>query len=173
MHDAVNSQSHHIGGEEAPRFPRRAKRHLLSCPAAALFRRRIIAFALIGAPLALLVGGPVTVTRAEDYHVVRPGDTLSDIADRHNKTVEELLRLNNLSDPNLIKSGMSLQLSARSSPAATASNQYRVVEGDTLSGIAARFGVTYLALAQANSLVNPDFLRPGEVLAIPAAPKSP
>jgi len=44
---------------------------------------------------------------------------------------------------------------------------YTIVSGDTLSGIAHRFGTTVLALEQLNHITNPNALRVGQVLLIP------
>jgi LysM repeat protein len=52
------------------------------------------------------------------------------------------------------------------SPSAGATT-YRVQGGDTLSGIAARFGVTVRALKAANGITNVALIRPGQVLVIP------
>lgn len=49
---------------------------------------------------------------------------------------------------------------------ASASSSYRVVQGDTLSSIAARFGTTWSALAAANHLSDPNFIYPGQVLVL-------
>ncbi len=43
-------------------------------------------------------------------YTVRPGDTLSQIAQRHGTTVDELVRLNNIRNPNLIYPGQELRL---------------------------------------------------------------
>ena len=43
---------------------------------------------------------------------------------------------------------------------------YTVAVGDVLSGIAERFNVTVFELQQWNGIVNPDFIRAGQVLII-------
>lgn len=43
---------------------------------------------------------------------------------------------------------------------------YTVVRGDTLSGIAARFGTTYQKIAADNGIANPNLIYPGQVLKI-------
>lgn len=45
--------------------------------------------------------------------------------------------------------------------------RYRVQPGDTLGGIAAKFGTTVKALAEANGITNPSLIRVGQVLVIP------
>jgi len=44
---------------------------------------------------------------------------------------------------------------------------YRVRSGDTLSGIAARYGITVRALKAANAIGSAGVIRPGQVLVIP------
>lgn len=46
---------------------------------------------------------------------------------------------------------------------------YVVVKGDTLSGIAAKYGTTYQALAQANGISNPNLIYVGQEIKIPGA----
>ena len=50
----------------------------------------------------------------------------------------------------------------------TTSGTYTVVKGDTLSGIAGKFGTTYQYLAQINGIANPNIIFPGQVLKINA-----
>ncbi|HVM67788.1 MAG TPA: LysM peptidoglycan-binding domain-containing protein, partial [Acidimicrobiales bacterium] len=46
---------------------------------------------------------------------------------------------------------------------------YTVVRGDTLSAIAARYGTSVAALASANHIADPNVIRPGQVLVLPAS----
>lgn len=46
----------------------------------------------------------------------------------------------------------------------TAASTYTVVSGDTLSGIAAKFGTTVSVLVSLNGIKNPDLIYPGQVL---------
>jgi LysM repeat protein len=57
--------------------------------------------------------------------------------------------------------------SATPAPAAPTPIRYTVQDGDTLSSIAAAYGVSVTDLAAVNSLSNADFLSPGDVLVIP------
>lgn len=53
---------------------------------------------------------PVDRPRAPMYYVVRPGDTLYSIARRYGITVDEILNMNKLGNPNLIYPGQILML---------------------------------------------------------------
>ncbi|WP_225408961.1 LysM peptidoglycan-binding domain-containing protein [Stigmatella hybrida] len=103
---------------------------------------------------------------------VRNGDTLSAIAQRYNTTVSKLAQDNGISNPNRIYAGQKLNVSGSASagrPAAASAQQYTVRSGDTLSGIAQRFGTTTGALAKANNISNPNRIYAGQKLSIPGA----
>lgn len=96
---------------------------------------------------------------------VRWGDTLSGIARRYGTTVAALAQVNGISNPNRIYAGQVLRIPA----AVSGSGQpvYYVVRwGDTLSGIANRFGTTYQRLAQLNGISNPNRIYAGQRLRI-------
>lgn len=62
------------------------------------------------------------------------------------------------------------------SPAPTpapAGGSYTVVSGDTLSGIASRFGTTYQYLAQINGIADPNKIYTGQVLKVPGGSDAP
>lgn len=65
--------------------------------------------------------------------------------------------------------GATMPASAKTSQS-TGTATYTVKDGDTLSAIAARFGVSAAAIASANSLTSPDRLSIGTRLTIPKAP---
>lgn len=105
-------------------------------------------------------------------YVVRPGDTLSSIALRHDTSVYELAGTNGLSDPDLIFAGMLLRVPCQGAPAggnptAAVCGYHTVVRGEYLSRIAARYHTSWRVLAQLNRLVNPNLIFAGTRLAIP------
>lgn len=57
---------------------------------------------------------------------------------------------------------------AATTPPAAAAGTYIIEPGDTLSVIAERFGVSTDALSQANNITDPNTIRPGQELIIPA-----
>jgi LysM repeat protein len=82
------------------------------------------------------------------------------------------MSIKGIADANRIRIGQVLSIAgaaAAAAPAAPASTSgqttsYKVVPGDTLSGIAARFGTTSRNLMALNGITNANFLRIGQVL---------
>lgn len=100
------------------------------------------------------------------YYRVVSGDTLSAIALRFHTTVDNLVRLNNIANPNLIYPGQLLVISyGKESSNATFS--YTIVYGDTLSEIALRYGTSVTELASLNGIANPNLIYAGETIQIP------
>lgn len=109
-------------------------------------------------------------------YTVKSGDTLSTIASQHNTTVNQIVLLNQLSNPNLIYVGQVLKLknnqttnsssATSSSTAATTAGTYTVKAGDTLSAIASRYSTSSSTLASLNSLSNPNLIYVGQVLKV-------
>lgn len=99
---------------------------------------------------------------AAKTHTVQSGETLSGIAAKYGTTYQSLAAINGIDNPNLIYAGQVLKLTG----SAAASKTYTVQSGDTLSGIAAKYGTTYQRLAQINGISNPNVIYPGQVLKI-------
>jgi LysM repeat protein len=147
-----------------------------------MLRRAPSRRSLIGLLLAAsLLGAVVTPVAAGDEWVVRPGDTLWDIAKASGTTVDQLVGLNRIANPALIHPGQRILLRAAApapaapapAPAATASTTHVVRAGDTLWAIASRYGTTVAAVAAANGIANPSFIRVGQQLVIPGATAAP
>ena len=110
---------------------------------------------------------PVGRTKnADGTYTVKSGDTLSAIANNFGVTVDQLVRWNNISNPNLITVGQILYFSDKSSSSSGSGITYVVQAGDTLSGIAARFGTTVANLVSINNISNPNLIYVGQVLII-------
>jgi len=153
---------------------------------------RLKGLLVVGALAGLLpVIPPLVATVAARDIVVNAGDTLTAIAQREHTSIARIVALNRLRDPNLIYAGQRLHVSPPASTAgakttkpqpasgAAAWHTYRVRPGDTLTGIARRFGTSIAALVRANGIRNPSFIRIGKVLRVPprvrpaAAPSAP
>lgn len=118
--------------------------------------RRVRAL-VVGLTLTLLV-----VAFSVDY-TVEKGDTLGRIARDHGVSLSELVEANNISNANLIHPGQVLVIPGEKGEPA----QIHIVSsGETLSKIAAKYGVSAATIAKINSLANPDLIRPGQELVI-------
>lgn len=116
--------------------------------------------------------GGATAGGGATTYTVQSGDTLGVIARRFGTTVAELVRINNLANPDALQVGQKLTVpgsggAAVSVPTAGQGKSYTVQRGDTLLSIARRFGLTVKQLQAANNISNPDRIYPGQVLTIP------
>jgi LysM repeat protein len=148
-------------------------------------------------PQVVIVGqtsGPNGNNGGGQTYTVVSGDTLLDIANRFDVSVDDLIAINNLTDPTALFVDQVLTIPGTSSsstprPAATptaapveapteaptvaptprASGQtYTVQEGDIPETIAAQFDITADELMAANGITDPTSLQIGQVLVIPA-----
>ena len=109
-------------------------------------------------------------------YTVQAGNTLSGIAYKYGVTVSQLQQWNNISNPNEIYVGQTLKiytntsLSGTTKPTNSSSNSsyttYTVQAGNTLSGIAYKYGVTVSQLQQWNNISNPNEIYVGQTLKI-------
>ena len=102
------------------------------------------------------------------YTVVR-GDTLSKIARDYNTTVSNLVRINNISNPNLIYPGQKIIISSGSTNLGNECGKvlYTIRRGDTLSEIASRYDTTVNEIATLNNISNPNLIYAGNTIRVP------
>jgi len=129
--------------------------------------------------LSVILVGPAYADDGSVY-VVRPGDTLLQIAARHGLTATQLATANGLRWNSWVYVGQRLKIpgGGTSAAPATASSvapggSYVVRPGDSLVAIAARHGVTVSQLASANGLSANAWVYVGQRLKIPGGSSAP
>lgn len=110
---------------------------------------------------ALLVAAVLVPAPAQAHYTVGVGDTASSIAARHGVTTQALVAANGISNPDLIVAGTQLAIPGQDTPVT-----HVVRPGETLSGIATRYGISVQALAAANGIADPDRIYSGIPLAV-------
>lgn len=107
-------------------------------------------------------------------YTVQAGDSLSALADRFGVDLDELQRINGISDPNLLEVGQVLVIpGAETGDAPVASSSVdlpvvRALPADTLARIGARLDVATATLAALNGLEPAARLFPGQPIYLPA-----
>ncbi|RHW36183.1 LysM peptidoglycan-binding domain-containing protein [Lysinibacillus yapensis] len=93
-------------------------------------------------------------------HVVSQGESLWQIANRYNVSVNAIQQINQLPNLNQLLIGQAIVIPV-------AGSLHRVQTGENLWSIAQRFGVSVNAIINENRLANPNLLYPGATLYIP------
>ena len=118
--------------------------------------------AYVGTDLPSATNNTENVVQGTTY-TVKAGDTLSEIAQKYGTTYQELARINNIANPDLIYVGQVIKING------TTETTYTVKSGDTLSGIASKYNTTWQKLYEKNKSVignDPNLIKPGQVLKI-------
>ncbi len=137
-------------------------------------------------------GTPLPPTNSQRY-TVQDGDSLSSIAAEFDVSLDELLSVNDITDPTSLFVGQELiipgggatpepQAQPTSAPTTAPAEEeeptaeptsdaggetYTVQEGDSPASIAAQYGITADELMTANGITDPASLQVGQVLTIP------
>jgi LysM repeat protein len=99
-------------------------------------------------------------------HIVRWGENLTWIAWRYGTTVHAIAAANHIANPNRIYPGQRLVIPRATGPW-TGGFWYTVRYGDTLSGLAWRYGRSVWSIANANGIGNPNWIYAGQRIYIP------
>ena len=125
--------------------------------------RSIVAAALTLSALISLPAGAASIT-------VKPGDTISGLADRYGVSVNSLLKANGIRNSNHVEVGQTLRLPSGARGVVSAGKgRHRVQSGDTLGGIAARYRVRERDLIAINNLPSADHVEVGQTLKLPTS----
>ena len=133
--------------------------------------RRVAQMVLV---CALFLGYVFPAFANETVHIVKPGETLSQIAEAYGTTVDDLRALNNLGDADFVWYGQHLIVEAdetalpRESAVVQSIAYYQVQPGDTLTGIANAYGIGLAHLVDLNRISPAQRLYAGQTLAVPA-----
>jgi membrane-bound lytic murein transglycosylase D len=118
---------------------------------------------------------PAAGTSTATFHRVRRGETVSEIADEYGVTQRELRIWNGLDSRGRIRIGQRLRVVSpdtprqpqTQSPQSGGIRTHVVQRGETLGGLAKRYGVSIQALRKANGMGERSTLRAGVTLKIP------
>lgn len=109
------------------------------------------------------------------YYTVKKGDNLTKIAKEYTTTVNSIVSLNNIKNPNLIYPNQVLKINQNSG--GSSSNYlgdnscgkilYTVKRGDTLSALALKYKSSVSSIAKINNIYNPNLIYIGQVIRIP------
>lgn len=102
-------------------------------------------------------------TKNDNIYTVKKGDTLYDIAEKYNVSINDIKEKNNLKS-NMLKIGQVLEIPNSS----TGEVNYIVQNGDNLNTIANKYGVTVSDIKKLNNLKT-NTLQIGQVLKIPGS----
>jgi LysM repeat protein len=117
--------------------------------------RILTLFSLALAIIPLLAG--------EEIHVVQKNETLGGIARKYGVSTATLQSFNGISNPNLLFVGKKLKI-----PSSSVSQiDYVIKTGDSLGGIASRFGVKASDLISINGIDQPNLIKVGQKITIP------
>ena len=105
-------------------------------------------------------------------YTVKSGETLSEIADRFGTSTERLIKINGISNPNLVVAGTRLAIPGRPSSSAAPRNakEHVVRSGESLSSIAGSYGLPVERLVAINKIDDPDLVVSGTRLKLQAPP---
>ncbi len=112
-------------------------------------------------------------------HTIAPGDTLSELAERWSTSVEEIARLNGITDPGHVWIGQQIVIPpaggspTAATPAPMLPASYTIGPGDTLSELAERWDTSVEEIARLNGITNPAHVAVGLEIAVPRSGNGP
>src|SRR5690606_13835464 len=127
----------------------------------------------VGGAMSTVVARSVSAQpeRVVTWHRVKRGETLSHIARKYDVSQSQLQRWNDMGRSTRINAGQRIRIGetpAERAKVASGGSIYTVRPGDTLSGVARRYGVSLRALSTENGLSTSTRIKIGQRLRIPS-----
>jgi membrane-bound lytic murein transglycosylase D len=120
----------------------------------------------------IVIPGEASRAAAEPagVHTVRPGDTISGIAEKNGVSVKSVLEANNLSPTDKIYPGQELVIaSSLDSGSSGRLVVHEVTSGETVYSIARKYAASWQEVLRSNNLGEHDLIHPGQKLVIAGA----
>ncbi|MDR2110366.1 MAG: LysM peptidoglycan-binding domain-containing M23 family metallopeptidase [Spirochaetaceae bacterium] len=105
----------------------------------------------------------------ERVHILRRGETIYSIARIYGVSFQEILMVNGIADATRVREGQRIRIPGTEARPAASFTEHRVERGETLYGIARRYGIALGALRELNGLSDVYVLREGDRLRIPVS----
>lgn len=102
------------------------------------------------------------VNNEEFEYIVKKGDTLTKIAKTYGTTVQDIVKLNNIKNPDKIYVNQKLKIKSN----VVEPFYYIVKKGDNLTNICKRYGTTVSEVVRLNNIKNPDKIYVNQLLRI-------
>lgn len=108
------------------------------------------------------------------YYTVKKGDNLTLIAQKYNTTVDSIVYLNNIKNPNIIYPNQKLKIFQNNENNSDLGNNscgkilYTVKRGDTLSALALKYNSSVSSIVKINNISNPNVIYIGQIIRIPS-----
>ena len=101
-------------------------------------------------------------------YIVKKGDTLWNIAKVYDTTVSQIVRINNIKNPNYIYAGQRIIIPTQSQLIYNKKNYvlYKIRYGDTLYSISRRYNTSIANIVRLNRIQNPNLIYAGEIIKI-------
>ena len=117
------------------------------------------------------VEGPEETERKTIYYTVKKGDTLWNIAKNYETTLQSIVEINGIQNPNLIYPGQVFKILSSNIDEIETNEMghiiYTVKRGDNLWNIARNHGTTVQNILEINIIRNPNLIYPGQKIRIP------
>lgn len=135
--------------------------------------------------LAIVLVLGITGSASAGTYTLKRGDTLSSVAARFKIPLKALVAANRIPDADRVREGQKLTVPDRKAAMVAVARPivavgpagegpvHEVKPGETLSGIAKRYGTTVAALVALNDLANANAVRDGKRLKLPASAAAP